>query len=362
MKRAWINIGVGVGCVGLLLALTVSWVLHARDAARLSHCKGNLKQWGTALWNYHDIHQCFPPYSGGPASVGERLSGRVLLLPYLNANDIWFDVRHPKGFEPQFSPDPMKLVESRSVELSVMLCPSSFIPPQVEQQRHASYAFCGGDQIDFGEKGGVDDFPNREETRGIFGWRRCVRDRDITDGTANTIAMAERNLGGSSLLNEVRGRVAEVSATSPAECIALASGDTYSDSVSILSERMGERWASGHPFYSVFLTAVPPNGPSCAASAPPSGASVGGWLPASSQHGSSSDKRGCHVLMCDGTVRFINESINHETKWTEGLKSTKPLNHIFPEPNIHGYDRDTSSCYGIWGGLGAKNDSVGGAF
>ena len=101
MKRAWINVGVGVGCVGLLLALMVPWFLHTREAARLSHCKGNLKQWGTALWNYHDIHRCFPQYSGGPVSVGERLSGRVMLLAYLNANDILLDNGEERrwGFE-----------------------------------------------------------------------------------------------------------------------------------------------------------------------------------------------------------------------------------------------------------------------
>ncbi|MBC7820932.1 MAG: DUF1559 domain-containing protein, partial [Planctomycetaceae bacterium] len=103
----------------------------------------------------------------------------------------------------------------------------------------------------------------------------------------------------------------------------------YLAKVSVLNELMSERWASGHPFYSVFTTAMPPNGPSCAASAPPSGKSVGGWFTASSRH-----TGGVHVLMLDGTVRFVNEKID------VGKSSATE-----PESNGH-------SSYGIWGALG----------
>ena len=80
-----------------------------------------------------------------------------------------------------------------------------------------------------------------------------------------------------------------------------------------------------------------PNGPSCAASAPPSGKSVGGWFTASSRH-----TGGVHVLMGDGTVRFINENID-----IGDPKATQPQS-------------DGKSSYGIWGAIGtiAGNETV----
>lgn len=216
-------------------------------------------------------------------------------------------------------------------EIEVFYCPSSMLPRMVDRQPHASYVFCVGDQLDFGS--GVEDFPNQEKTRGVFGWRQCTKIRDILDGTSNTIAMAERDLGHLSNKQDILGRVAEVAATSPADCLATASNGQYLAKVSVLNELMSERWASGHPFYSVFTTAVPPNGPSCAASAPPSGKSVGGWFTASSRH-----TGGVQVLMCDGTVKFVNDGIHiGDLKATEPDKSTKTFG---------------GSSFGIWGALG----------
>lgn len=329
MKRSWINVGVGVGCVGLLLGLLLPAVRIAREDARRSQCKNNLKQWGLALHNYHEIYKMFPPYAGGTHENGERLSGHAFLIPMFESSPLWESIVASPGQ----GGDPMKLVQTRDLsEISFDLCPASDIPPKVDRQLHQSYVFNVGDQLDFrGEGGGgVEDFPNQMKTRGPFGWRQCVNVRDIIDGTSNTIAVGERDLGSPTNLHDGRGRVASVVATSPAECLKLTSNGRYLASVAVLSELRGERWASGHPFYSVFLTAVPPNGPSCAASAPPSGPSVGGWFTASSLH-----TGGVQVLMCDGAVRFVNDNIN-----VGNLKATEP-------------DKNTgASSYGIWGALG----------
>ena len=225
-------------------------------------------------------------------------------------------------------------------EFSLFLCSSSSVPYPVDGQQHLSYAFCAGDQIDFG--GGVDDFPNQELTRGAFGWRQCRSIRDFRDGTSNTAVMAERDLGYPGRPQDILGRVAAVPATNPADCLAMTAKGEYLAATTVLKELMGERWSSGHPYYSIFLTALPPNGPSCAASALPSGKSVGGWLTAGSRH-----QGGCHVLFGDGTVRFVNEIID-----TGNLNATTPGKH----PRT-AWDTDYScSSYGLWGELGTIAD------
>ncbi len=332
---SWLDVVCGVGLVGMFILFLGVWALmprssHNHQPARRSQCKNNLKQWGLALHNYHDTHKCFPPYSGGTAENGERLSGRAMLLPFLEQAPLWDQIATAPGQ----GGDPMnlKLVDPvRGDVIEVFLCPSSSIPTTGVGPSHASYVFNVGDQLDFGS--GVEDFPNRMLTHGPFAWRQCFKIRDILDGTSNTIAMAERDLGNPSNKRDILGRVAEVAATSPADCLATASNGQYLAKVSVLNELMSERWASGHPFYSVFTTAVPPNGPSCAASAPPSGKSVGGWFTASSRH-----TGGVNVLMCDGTVRFVNDSID-----VGNLKATEP------DKSIKTFGQ---SSYGVWGALG----------
>ncbi len=311
-----------------------NWAFFTREPVRRAKCKNNLKQWGLALQSYHDSHGCFPPYAGGMLQNGERLSGSVMLLPFLNMAPLWQQIVATPGQ----GGDPMDLAltPKPTGEFEVFVCPSSTVSPPVDGQQHLSYVFCAGDQIDFDS--GVEDFPNQEKTRGAFGWRHCRRVSDIQDGTSNTAFMAERDLGYPGRLRDIIGRVAAVPATSPADCLALTAKGEFLATTTVLKELRGERWSSGHPFYSVFVTALPPNAPSCAASAPPSGKSVGGWFTASSRHDG-----GCHVLQGDGYVRFVNEKID-----TGNLNVTKPGEDR--SSPYYGYGIDSS--YGVWGCIG----------
>ena len=75
---------------GVMLAVvTVGYHLaiafrDAREAARRSQCKGNLKQIGLALLNYHDTFGCFPPAYIADADGKPMHSWRVLILPYID--------------------------------------------------------------------------------------------------------------------------------------------------------------------------------------------------------------------------------------------------------------------------------------
>ncbi len=74
---------------GFLCIALVDIVLAAREAARRSQCKNNLKQIGLALHNYHDTYNCFPPaVTYGPDGKPWH-SWRVLLVPFLEASPFW---------------------------------------------------------------------------------------------------------------------------------------------------------------------------------------------------------------------------------------------------------------------------------
>jgi len=152
--------------------------------------------------------------------------------------------------------------------------------------------------------------------------------RDFIDGTSNTIAMAERELGAAGAPDGIRGRIVwPISGvdTNPSACLATASNGVYI--VGVTSTRMGWSWAGGWSNLNWVTTILSPNSPSCGMTSP----EWFGVMSASSMHVS-----GVNVLLTDGAVRFVNESID-----TGDL--TQP-------PVTAG-----ESPYGVWGALGSRN-------
>lgn len=147
--------------LGILVALLLPAVQAAREAARRNNCVNHLKQIGLAMHNYHDVHQRFPPAYFADADGKPMHSWRVMLLPYLERNDLY---QQYKFDEPWNGPNNSKLADKIG---DVYRCASSTNPAT-----STSYvAVVGPETI----------WPGAESTR----------IRQIVDGTSRTIMIVE---------------------------------------------------------------------------------------------------------------------------------------------------------------------------
>lgn len=153
-----------VCCGGLVLpALLLPAVQQAREAARRTQCKNNLKQIGLALHNYHDTFKAFPPAVIADESGKPMHSWRVLILPYIDQAPLYAQYNFS---EPWDGPNNSRLLASMP---PVYACPSH---PGGPGNTSTAYAGVFGEQC-------------------VFQGTTPVGIMDITDGTSNTIMVGE---------------------------------------------------------------------------------------------------------------------------------------------------------------------------
>lgn len=108
--------------VAVLIVLFVPATRNAREPARRSQCKNNLKQIGLALHNYHDTYQALPPAYTVDAHGKPLHSWRTLILPYLEHQALYDKIDLSKPWN-----DPANAAALKTCP-SVYRCPSSTVP------------------------------------------------------------------------------------------------------------------------------------------------------------------------------------------------------------------------------------------
>jgi len=206
-----IELLVVIAIIAILIALLLPAVQQAREAARRTQCRNNLKQIGLALHNYHDTHRSFPPgYIGvDPAGVAAEhshagLSGvgwGTMILPFVDQAPLY------NQFNPNVSIIDASNATLLATNLTVYRCPSDPQPDSwdiVEEGTAnvlatlpiANYAGSfGRDELD-----GCENAPGTAPVTsagfcvsdGMLYQNSKVRIRDITDGTSNTFMVGER--------------------------------------------------------------------------------------------------------------------------------------------------------------------------
>lgn len=331
MAFTLIELLVVIAIIAVLIALLLPAVQQAREAARRSQCKNNLKQIGLAMHNYLDTFGTFPIGSlyalspNFPPYSSSQIAWNARLLPYLEQAVIYQQL----NFNTHPATGSAANTSVGRTELSVFRCPSDGngkaslgSSSTYNQYGPTNYVVCvggGSGSDDDGRGGGGDGSSpsftvpssnatwnacpqNNDRQRGIFSANSHAKIASITDGTSNTAAASECRVG-----------IPRYNQTSPAgdtNCTptGLGSGATrYTNS--------GYSWLFGQTipgwYYSAMYT---PNFKRAPTATEPDGIydctnnALGGAYVARSLH-----TGGVQVVMADGSVRFVSDNVNRQT-------------------------------------------------
>jgi prepilin-type processing-associated H-X9-DG protein len=333
-----------IAIIAVLIALLLPAVQSAREAARRSQCTNNLKQLGLACHNYEQTHSCFPAgsYYMWPVVCKRWKQGPSFymgLLPYIEGGTLY------SAYNYSLHPYQADNSTVMGAGLSTLWCPSD---PDVSQPvvaaiprnylggcsgmpggltvtppwllYHTTYAGSGGllPAYPLGPQG-VD--PNYAaalaQATGVIHFQSATRIASITDGTSNTILLGERNF-----------RLLQPAAAKDVWFL----------------------WFSGAYSDTMFTTLYPVN-PQRVIQGEAQDFDVPGGGNATEEAAGSNHPGGANLAFCDGSVRFIKESIQ---SWTINPSTGLP-NGVTYTGASPSYTVAPGTQYGIYQALSTRN-------
>lgn len=315
-----IELLVVIAIIAVLVSLLLPAVQQAREAARRTQCRNNLKQIGLALHNYHDVYLTFPAgWSIDTSNFNLQYWG-LSILPYIDQANVYnqWDQNIPNineaallGFNPTSLAKNLNLAKS---VIPAFLCPSSPVAATVENYGITA-ALEPAVPFDITWNSGRNDYSAVSGVRGDFanlayagnaggtrhgvlsgdGWEKI---RNITDGTSNTLLVAELT-GGRTIYSKMKPDTA------------LNSYAGYPPNPGVVQDFQGGAWAdlyNGENWINGALLSgcpdpiVGPDGGPCAINCCNRPGNLHSFHPG-----------GVTAALADGSVRFVTENIDART-------------------------------------------------
>jgi len=336
-----IELLVVIAIIAILVALLLPAVQQAREAARRTQCKNNLKQLGLACHNYHDVYNQFPmnwyngqnDQQGDPSNPNYRNGSwpwTVMALPYMEQAPLYQQIAtyfsSPAGSTPVPNcgmgyatsiggiPAPRTLAQ---MSIATFVCPSND-QPKIRRDQLIEIDNGGWGTAPYqGNAGGLDYVGNLGHIWG--GWKDCpttptfpASDNRFARGSAGTPWVSERwnndnpSINGVFMYRGSRGIHEITDGTS--NTVLLFESMHWKASSSGLNRdaKFDANWASPLGAVNSMLNTINMTNKA--------------WLPGDENDPrcsspSSNHTGGCQVVLCDGSVRFISENIDNLVRY-----------------------------------------------
>ncbi|MDY3554821.1 DUF1559 domain-containing protein [Gemmata sp. JC717] len=293
-----IELLVVIAIIAILIGLLLPAVQKVREAAARMTCQNNLKQLGLAAHNYEGAMGQFPAGATQNASQW-AFSFQAQLLPYVEQDNLRklvdFTQAITLGSGGSQTLNPVHATPARS-PVGLFLCPSDAGP--VLYQNNSADWTPNNYMVNMGTGVAVQSLANAND--GVVWYTSRLRITDVTDGTSNTLLMAEALRG-----NNIQTEPASTPIDPLRQYASFGGQGALLDEATCATAtrwagNRGSSWLWGREFNVCFTTTHRPNqrATDCARSG-------AGFYKAASAH-----TGGVNALLCDGSVRFVRDAVD----------------------------------------------------
>lgn len=203
-----IELLVVIAIIAVLIALLLPAVQQAREAARMTQCRNNLKQLGLAFHNYHDVNLTFMPGGFDNVPIGYPMGWVPRIFPYIEQSARYDAIRDlgANGSDGLMTVSPFRTTSIANNSLftdpvAALVCPSSPLGPRSGLSDSANFPYrsqqgalhyrgnAGSRLVGYTDPEGNEG--TAYSTSGVIFPGRNVTIGQISDGTSNTILLGE---------------------------------------------------------------------------------------------------------------------------------------------------------------------------